>query len=94
MKQFNGHRSWSAWNVCLHITNDEALHNAALFCIKQAIELRDKARAEGKFAASSKVDVKAAMLLKALVPERTPDGARYSYLNLKLTIGLLLARTD
>lgn len=84
MKQFNGHRSWSAWNVSLWLSNDEGLNNRALFCITRAKEL--KAKAKGTFEAGKSVEARAAMLLKPLLPERTPDGARYSYLNLKLAL--------
>lgn len=29
MKEYNGHRSWNAWNVSLWINNNEILYNTA-----------------------------------------------------------------
>ncbi len=42
MKEYNGHRSWNAWNVALWIGNDEPLYRFAVECntgrtIEQAI---------------------------------------------------------
>ncbi len=35
MKQYNGHRSWNAWNVSLWLHNDEGLYRAMLDYITQ-----------------------------------------------------------
>ena len=45
MAQYNGHRSWNAWNVSLWLNNDERLYNSMLHCIK---ETRNKRRAAQK----------------------------------------------
>ena len=34
MAQYNGHRSWNAWNVSLCLNNDQGLYNLMLHCIK------------------------------------------------------------
>lgn len=34
-KEFNGHRSWNAWNVSLWINNDEGLYREALRLVKK-----------------------------------------------------------
>ena len=35
MAQFNGHRSWNAWNVSLWINNDEKLYRQACALVRQ-----------------------------------------------------------
>lgn len=35
MTQFNGHRSWNAWNVSLWLNNDEPLYRMALSFARQ-----------------------------------------------------------
>jgi len=61
MAQYNGHRSWNAWNVSLWIGNDEGLYRLALDCIKRAGSVR-----------------RAARIMLAQLPDKTPDGARYN----------------
>lgn len=34
MAQYNGHRSWNAWNVALWIGNDEPLYRFAVECVR------------------------------------------------------------
>ena len=35
MSEFNGHKSWNAWNVSLWINNDVALYNTAFNLAQQ-----------------------------------------------------------
>jgi hypothetical protein len=35
MAEYNGHRSWAAWNVALWIANDEGLYRLALLRLRQ-----------------------------------------------------------
>jgi hypothetical protein len=62
MKEFNGHRSWNAWNVALWIGNDEGLYNLAVDC----------------FRANKNVHLAARSFIRNVGTERTPDGGRYN----------------
>ena len=44
MAQYNGHRSWNAWNVSLWLNSDEGLYNLMLHCIKETNNRRRAAR--------------------------------------------------
>ena len=68
-KEYQGHRSWAAWNVSLWIYNDEGQYRA----------VRDIARGPGR------IDAKV-QRAQRLLGDRTPDGARYTALNVKLVI--------
>jgi hypothetical protein len=74
MKNFNGHRSWNAWNVSLWICNDESLYRLALECIEEA-----------------KINGKIKMYLAvnrflSYIDNKTPDGAIYNKLSVKLAL--------
>ena len=73
MKEYNGHRSWNAWNVALWIGNDEPLYRFAMDCLNN----RTLAQAVNKF-------------MKIYGNERTPDGAVYNRLSVKLALEGLL----
>jgi hypothetical protein len=64
MTEYNGHRSWNAWNTALWIANDEGLYRLALDCLRRHRNRRAAARA----------------LLRELggPGTRTPDGGRYN----------------
>lgn len=76
MKEYNGHRSWNAWNVALWIGNDEGLYNMAMECIKLTGAREDK-RKLGKAARA---------FSRMLCDSRTPDGAVYNQLSIKLAL--------
>ena len=65
MTKYNGHPSWTYWNVSLWVNNDEGLYNLALDCLKQSKRREDAAR--------SMLDT-----LHECGSVKTPDGAPYS----------------
>jgi len=71
MKEYNGHRSWNAWNVALWISNDEKLYRIAMDCL--ARPPRTAARAADYFMENFKGG-------------RTPDGAKYNHLAVQLCL--------
>ena len=83
MKTYNGHRSWNAWNVSLWIGNDEPLYNLAIQKRDKAlIKFKDKNRAAG---------AAARWFIQAIgIGSKTPDGASYNQLSVKLAmLGLM-----
>ena len=74
MKEYNGHRSWNAWNVSLWIGNDESLYNFAMYCITR----RNKNKKGLNGAVREFMD--------NYKGEKTPDGAVYNHLSVKLAL--------
>lgn len=89
MKAYNGHRSWNAWNVSLWISNDEPLYRFALDCIKWARDWAEKVR-PGYWLNKDKnkriVERAANIFMKYYQREKTPDGATYNHLAVKLCL--------
>lgn len=70
MKAYNGHRSWNAWNVSLWLHNDPDWY-AEWSWMPEYPEISLK---------------RAVNRLMAALPERTPDGAVFNRLAIKLAI--------
>lgn len=87
-QEYNGHRSWNAWNVSLWIANEEPLYRAALECIKTARQSNARRIERGKPAATeAQIAGAAARLLRtSYIGTRTPDGAKYTQLAVKLAM--------
>lgn len=62
MINYNGHRSWNAWNVSLWLNNDEGLYN---LCVEHVRKAKNK-------------DIAARRILEDLEGLRTPGGAVYN----------------
>ncbi len=84
MKEYNGHRSWNAWNVALWIGNDELWYNIALNCLQKArTNHRHAKKADENCIA---VSASREFMLYKTKGERTPDGAIYNRLSVKLAL--------
>ena len=70
MAQYNGHRSWNAWNVSLWIHNDVGLYNLARECI-HITGTRDKGAR----------DMLAILKDDGII--ETPDGAPYTVTSIR-----------
>jgi len=79
MKEYNGHRSWNAWNVALWIGNDEPLYRLAM-------EKINKARV--KFGKPDRAASAAAVwfIRDIGLGSKTPDGANFNQLSVKLAL--------
>jgi len=81
-KEYNGHRSWNAWNVALWIGNDEALYNLAMECLDNPKVNRNK---RGIAYATH-------LFMRMIAGNKTPDGATYNTLCVKeALLGLIEA---
>lgn len=78
MKEHNGHRSWNAWNVSLYINNEYHLYQLAMDCIKQ----------------HPTAYVARFIRYSTLLGDKTPDGAVYNHLSIKLALDALKADYD
>ena len=76
MKTYNGHRSWNAWNVALWIANDEPTYRFAMQCLDKPRVNRNK---KG-FGAATRT------FMRAMDGARTPDGAVYNALSVRLAL--------
>jgi hypothetical protein len=72
MAEYNGYRSWNAWNVSLWIANDESFYRLAVDAINQTKNL-DQA-------------VSLFCRVTALLGDKTPDGAVYNRSSIKTAL--------
>ena len=79
MKAYNGHRSWNAWNVALWIGDDEGLYQFAMECIESV-------RRRYPIVSNSSIACLAACHFLNACNDRTPDGAVYNHLCIKLAM--------
>ena len=73
MESYNGHRSWNAWNVSLWIDNTEYIYKCAMLCLERDDNNVERATNT--------------MMRYYFYPgEKTPDGAVYNRLSVKLAL--------
>ena len=77
MTEYNGHRSWNAWNVSLWISNDEPLYRFAMSCIDAA---RKNPRCRNILTGATR------RFMHVHGGSKTPDGARFTALSVRLCI--------
>ena len=84
MKPYNGHRSWNAWNVALWIGNDESLYRTAMHCIETG-RLRSISGTK-RSVLNRAVREFLACVNWGSSNAKTPDGAVYNRLSVKLAL--------
>lgn len=80
MKEFNGHRSWNAWNVSLWINNVESAYNFAMECVTEPVVKRNGDKVKPS------INVAVGRFMRWYGGEKTPDGAVYNRLSVKLAL--------
>lgn len=79
MKAYNGHRSWNAWNVALWIGNDYNIYMFALECLNEPI------KRSGKLMKPT-IRIAVKRFLEGIGTDKTPDGAEYNNLSVRLAL--------
>jgi len=89
MKTYNGHRSWNAWNVSLWIGSDDSLYRTALHCIETG-RLRSKSGKKRSILNIATREFLACVGWGKKRYAKTPDGAIYNPLSVRLALEGLL----
>lgn len=79
MTGYNGHRSWNAWNVSLWINNTEPIYRIAMEYCQEGMRKYDNKDMAIEHASRK-------LFRDYLAGCRTPDGATYNFLTVKLAI--------
>lgn len=69
MSEYNGHESWTTWNVNLWLNNEEHYYRLMKCCIRATRNRKEAAKEMLEY-----------------LPEKTPDGAKYSVHNVMLAM--------
>ena len=96
MKEYNGHRSWNAWNVSLWLGGDEYYYDKVSNIIKHVKRNWIRNILSGEVLSKEKqIGIATSMMFKQLngrdfhydlKHEKTPDGACFNRLSIKLFI--------
>lgn len=78
MTEYNGHRSWNSWNVSLFICNEERFYNVVNDVYQKTL-LRTENKKKAINAAINR-------FMSRYGYQRTPDGAVFNHLSVKLAI--------
>tara|TARA_R100000353_G_scaffold60907_2_gene48163 strand:+ start:615 stop:929 length:315 start_codon:yes stop_codon:yes gene_type:complete len=104
MKEYNGHRSWNAWNVSLWLGGDEYYYEKASDKIKHVKKHWSRNILSGEVLSKEKqVEIATSLLYKGLngdhyhpkmILNKTPDGAYFNRLSIKLFIEDMFDQID
>jgi len=72
MAEYNGHRSWNAWNVALWITNTESLYRLGVDAIQNTTNLEQATTRFCRYA--------------VCLGDKTPDGGVYNRSSIKTAL--------
>jgi hypothetical protein len=73
MKEFNGHRSWNAWNVSLWISNEESSYTFAMDCLTRLTAKGNK----------PSLGLAVKRFMEVYNGSKTPDGASYNVISVR-----------
>ena len=68
MTQYQGYRSWNAWNIALWIGNDEPLYRFAMDCL-------ERSTSKGKVPTLTQATSR---FMRDMGGDKTPDGATFN----------------
>ena len=70
MSKYQGHKNWNHWNVSLWLFNDEGLYSIVVRHVRRRSGTKDEA----------------ARRILSELPEKTPDGAPYTFSSVRAAI--------
>ena len=104
MKEYNGHRSWNAWNVSLWLGGDEYYYDVVSNIIKNVKKNWTRNTLSGEILTKEKqIGIATRQMFKILngnnfhrhlKHEKTPDGAYFNRLSIKLFVEDMFDQID
>ncbi len=74
MKEYQGHRSYNAWNIALWMGNDEGIYRFAMDCLEKRTDKGNK----------PSLKIATRRFMEVFENTKTPDGVKFTTLNVKL----------
>ena len=79
MNAYEGHRSWNAWNVYLYLSNEYHLY-------RMVVDFYQDARQRFEKSHEAAINLTTNAIMRRIGGTRTPDGAIYNRLCVKLAV--------